>query len=150
MRTSSRDSTHSRKRARPGSTERRAASTRSSISRRACSAATVTGAGGTLPLTFVAMLTIPGVILGWAYLRSGSLWLTLGMHFAWNFLQDEVLNLHGRGSRQLIGAVTAQSGPEWAVGTHYGVEVGLLGLLGFLLIGVGVWAWVRRLGQAQT
>lgn len=42
---------------------------------------------------FVLMLTLPGLLLGWAALRTRSLWLPMGIHFMWNFMQDEILIL---------------------------------------------------------
>jgi len=103
----------------------------------------VTGAEETYWLLFVAMLALPGLLLGWSYLKTGALWLPIGMHLAWNLLQDDLLNLHGRGVPSLVGAVTAQLGPEWFVGTTYGIEVGLAGILAVALVWVGVWIWTR-------
>ena len=102
----------------------------------------VTGAGETHWLLFIAMLILPGLMLGWAYLRTGDLWLPVGIHFAWNLVQGDLLNLTGgtTGST-LFGLVTRQTGPAWFVGTAYGIEVGLAGLLGLFLVVLGVWAW---------
>jgi membrane protease YdiL (CAAX protease family) len=103
----------------------------------------VTGAEETYWLLFVAMLALPGLLLGWSYLKTGSLWLPIGVHVAWNLLQDDLLNLHGRGVPSLVGAVTRQQGPEWFVGTTYGIEVGLAGILAVVLVWLGVWLWTR-------
>jgi membrane protease YdiL (CAAX protease family) len=77
----------------------------------------VLGAEETHPLLFVPLLAVPGLVLGWAYLRAGSLWLPIGIHFARNIFQDEILNLHGRGTENLVGAITRQQGPAWTVRT---------------------------------
>ena len=58
--------------------------------------------------------------------------------------QDDLLNLHGRGVPNLVGAVTRQQGPEWVVGTSYGIEVGLAGILAVVLVWVGVWLRTAR------
>jgi membrane protease YdiL (CAAX protease family) len=111
-----------------------------------------TGAEETYWLLFVGLLALPGLLLGWAYLKSGSLWLPIGMHVAWNLFQDDLLNLHGRGVPSLVGAVTRQQGPEWFVGTTYGIEVGLAGILAVVLVWAGVWlwtTWVPRRSSAQ-
>jgi membrane protease YdiL (CAAX protease family) len=42
----------------------------------------VTGAAETHWLLFTLLLVLPGLMLGWAYLRSGDLWLPVGIHFA--------------------------------------------------------------------
>ena len=105
----------------------------------------VTGAAETHWLLFTVMLALPGVMLGWAYLRSGSLWFPIGIHFGWNFVQGDVLNLTGEaGGTTLFGLMTRQSGPSWFVGTEYGIEVGVAGLLGLLIVTAGVWLWTRK------
>jgi membrane protease YdiL (CAAX protease family) len=104
----------------------------------------VTGAEQTYWLLFVAMLALPGLLLGWSYLRTRALWLPIGIHFAWNLFQDDLLNLHGRGVPSLVGAVTRQQGPAWFVGTTYGIEVGLAGILAAVVVWMGVWLWTRR------
>ena len=93
-------------------------------------------------LVFTLLLMIPGVVLGLAYLRSRALWLPMGIHFAWNFFQDELLNLTAD-SAQNVAALTRQVGPSWLVGTEYGVEVGLAGVLGMGIVLGAVWLWTR-------
>jgi membrane protease YdiL (CAAX protease family) len=106
---------------------------------------TVTGAEETNWVLFVVLLALPGLVLGWTYLRAGSLWLPIGIHFAWNLLQDDLLNLPGdKVGDSLFGLVTHQQGPEWIVGTSYGIEVGLVGGLALMLITFGVWFWTCR------
>jgi membrane protease YdiL (CAAX protease family) len=105
----------------------------------------VTGAEETNRVLFVVLLALPGLVLGWAYLRAGSLWLPIGIHFAWNLLQDDLLNLPGdRAGDSLFGLITRQQGPEWIVGTSYGIEVGLVGGLAVVLTSLGVWFWTCR------
>ena len=105
----------------------------------------VAGAAETHWLLFTLMLTLPGVMLGWAYLRSGNLWLPIGLHFAWNFFQGDVLNLTGEPSgTTLFGLITQQHGPAWFVGTSYGIEVGVAGLLGLLIVVAGVWLGTKN------
>lgn len=106
---------------------------------------TVTGAGETHWFLFVLLLALPGVMLGWIYLRSRTLWLPVGIHFAWNLFQDDVLNLTGsRGGPTSFGAVARQQGPAWFVGTSYGIEVGVAGVLALLLVIFGAWWWTAR------
>jgi membrane protease YdiL (CAAX protease family) len=105
----------------------------------------VAGAGATHTALFIVLLSLPGLMLGYAYLRTGSLWLPIGIHFAWNLLQDDLLNLPGnRGGESLFGLLVRQEGPGWIVGTSYGIEVGLAGVLAALAAAVGVWVWTRR------
>ena len=108
----------------------------------------VSGAAETHWVVFTAALALPGLMLGWTALRSGDLWLPVGIHFAWNLVQGDVLNLTGSpAGGTLFGAVTEQTGPAWFVGTSYGIEVGVSGVVALLLVAGGVvsWtAWSRR------
>lgn len=104
----------------------------------------VTGAAQTSLLIFIPLLALPGVMLGWAYLRSGNLWLATGIHFAWNFFQDSVFNLASRPtSDSLIGFETSQIGPAWFMGTSYEIEVGLAGIIVLALVILGIWLYTR-------
>ena len=104
----------------------------------------VSGADETFPLFFILLLTVPGFVLGWAFLRTRALWLPIAIHFTWNLLQDEIFNLASRDTSTLFGAVTQQNGPPWIVGTSYGMEVGAAGVLGMIIIGIAVWLWTRK------
>jgi hypothetical protein len=64
-------------------------------------------------------------------------------------MQDEVLNLHGRGTINLIGAVTQQNGLQFIVGTKYGIETGLAGALAMGVICIGIWCLNRRKRERQ-
>jgi len=86
-------------------------------------------------------------MLGWTALRSGDLWLPVGIHFAWNLVQGDLLNLTGSPARGTVfGAVTEQAGPAWFVGTRYGIEVGVAGVLALLLVTGGVVWWTTWRG----
>jgi hypothetical protein len=99
-----------------------------------------------LPLFLVA-ITGPSLLLGWAYLRAGSLWLPVGIHFAWNFVQNGLLNLPGRTGPNVFGAQARLTGAPWLVGTSYGVEVGLLSLIPLGIVAPGVYIWLRYRGR---
>lgn len=100
----------------------------------------VAGASQTNWLLFTLLLTLPGVLLGVAYLRSGSLWLPVGIHFTWDLSYD-LFNLTGGAHPGLFGAVAEQQGPAWFVGTAFGIEVGLAGVLVAAFAWAGMWAW---------
>lgn len=110
----------------------------------------VAGAQESNWLEFILLLALPGWMLGWAYLRSGNLWLSTGLHFAWNFFQDDIFNLGGGlESETLLGWQTIQSGPAVFVGSSFGIEVGLAGILAVMLAGVGIAVYThhRRLPE---
>ncbi|MDK2981216.1 MAG: protease family protein [Chloroflexota bacterium] len=102
-------------------------------------------ADGTQWTKLIPMVTLVGVLLGWAYLRTGNLWLPVGLHFAWNLFQDDVFNLNAHNvSDTLIGLQTSASGPGWFAGTAFGIEVGAAGVLATLLCALGVWLYTRN------
>ena len=103
------------------------------------------GASETNWLHFIPMLALPGLMLAWAYTRTGNLWLATGLHFAWNFFQDDIYNLCARTiSETLIGFNTTQSGPAWFMGSLFGIEVGLAGVLALAFAVAGIWIYTQR------
>jgi len=83
-------------------------------------------------------VTLASILLGLAYLRSGALWLPIGIHFGWNAFQGPVLGINVTGMD--LGAhwhVFAVSGPDLWTGGSMGVEGGLAGLAG-PLIGIAI------------
>lgn len=81
-------------------------------------------------------------VLGW--LRTEQLWLAMGMHAGWNFLQGPVLGLSVSGTHTAGLTRVTTSGPGWFSGGAFGPEAGLavvpaLGL-GVLLMHL----WTRR------
>jgi membrane protease YdiL (CAAX protease family) len=77
-------------------------------------------------------------IFGW--LRTGQLWLSMGMHAGWNFFQGPIFGfaVSGRETFTLLNYESA--GPDWITGGTFGPEAGLIavppvlfGLLAMLL-----------------
>jgi membrane protease YdiL (CAAX protease family) len=71
--------------------------------------------------------TLVGVMLAICYLRTRALWLPLGIHFSWNFVQGFVLGLPVSGVVFPAGVLQAKiSGPVWFSGGTYGPEGSIL------------------------
>ena len=67
-----------------------------------------------------------GVVLGYAYLRSGDLWLPIGLHFGWNWSLPMLgVNLSGF-TMDVTGYVMHWKVGEKLSGGAYGPEAGLL------------------------
>ena len=67
-----------------------------------------------------------GAILGFAVLRSGDLWLAIGLHFGWNWtLPLFGVNLSGMRMSVFGYALEWKAGPLWS-GGEYGPEASLL------------------------
>ncbi|MBI1941095.1 MAG: CPBP family intramembrane metalloprotease [Acidobacteria bacterium] len=80
-------------------------------------------------VTWVAALNtmLVGVPFAVAYLRTRMLWLPIGMHFAWNFVQGFVLGLPVSGIVMPESLLRAElRGAAWVTGGAYGPEGGLL------------------------
>lgn len=72
---------------------------------------------------------VAGVMFGAAYLATRRLWLTIGMHFAWNYISDGVIGLptSGHPARGLLQAQL--TGPDWLTGGAYGLEASAVTLV---------------------
>jgi len=78
-----------------------------------------------------------GALLCTAYLRTGALWMSWGIHFAWNTALGLVFGLPVSGLTDFSVIIrTRASGPRWVTGGAYGIEGSVVGtiviLLGFI------------------
>jgi membrane protease YdiL (CAAX protease family) len=83
----------------------------------------------------LAIALTAGVILGAGYVLTRTLWLPIGIHFAWNFTLGGIFGLavSGRAGRALVDADL--SGPELLSGGAFGPEASLFVILFGLPIG---------------
>lgn len=91
---------------------------------------------------------LAGVWLGVAYWRTRSLWLPLGVHWAWNWMLGAVLGLPVSGITDLTPhplLETRLAGPTWLTGGSYGIEGGAACTVALLLSSLFVWRtrWLR-------
>jgi membrane protease YdiL (CAAX protease family) len=94
-----------------------------------------------LVLIMVFNLTLGGVLLGWAFVKNRTLWLPIGIHFAWNFIQYHVVGF-GFISQ---GVYTVQNyGWEIVTGGVVGPEAGLIGTLALLFLLLVLWRFPSR------
>ena len=80
--------------------------------------------------------TLGGVMYGVAFLRTGTIWLGLGVHVGWNWFQGTVLGFTVSGTDDYSGALLEvhTSGETWLSGGAYGPEGSVLSLVGRLVI----------------
>ncbi len=77
-----------------------------------------------------------GVLMGYAYLQSGSLWFPLGLHFGWNFTQGTLLGMPISGLG-IPGLVRTHLGlPHSISGGPFGPEASILGTV-VMVLGFG-------------
>jgi membrane protease YdiL (CAAX protease family) len=63
-----------------------------------------------------------GILFGYAFLRSGDLWLLIGLHFGWNWILPLFgANLSGF-TMGVTGLATRPNAPWWWTGGNYGPE----------------------------
>ena len=86
-----------------------------------------------------------GLLLGAAYKWSGSLWVPIGIQWAWNYTQGNLFGLavSGQNSGEAILATTV-NGPEIVTGGAFGPEASIISVILGALITI-VFLWNRRL-----
>lgn len=100
------------------------------------------GNPGVRPLALV-NVALAGALLAAACLRTRSLWVAIGLHWAWNWTMAAVFDLPVSGIVfDMPGYDLRQSGPSLLTGGGFGPEGGLL-TAGLLLL-VTVWAFRTR------
>jgi membrane protease YdiL (CAAX protease family) len=79
-----------------------------------------------------ANIVLASLLLSLAYVRTGALWLPIGIHLGWNGLQGPVLGINVTGSNLGFGHWSFFSfpGESLLTGGNMGVEGGLAGLIG--------------------
>jgi hypothetical protein len=82
-----------------------------------------------------------GVPLSIAYLRTRALWMPVGIHFAWNYVQGFVFGLPVSGFRFPATLLNPRvHGGEWLTGSAYGPEGGLLCTI--VVVGAGIFLFL--------
>jgi membrane protease YdiL (CAAX protease family) len=95
-----------------------------------------------VPGVTFANTALAGIWLAAAYLRTRSLWLPLGIHWAWNWSMASVLGLPVSGITKLAPASLLRvqdTGPAWLTGGAYGPEGGAICTIALLIAIVFVW-----------
>jgi hypothetical protein len=82
-------------------------------------------------------VTLAGLFMAFAYLRTRQLWLPIGLHIGWNLFEGPILGfpVSGLGTFQLIR--NQITGPTLFTGSSFGPEAGLV-LVPALLIGTAL------------
>lgn len=81
-----------------------------------------------------AIATEAGVLLSVAFIFTRRIWMVMGIHFSWNFMQASVFGLPASGM-EFPGLITAElSGPAWLTGGSFGIEASPFTVIFGLLI----------------
>jgi len=115
---------------------------------------------GANPFAVFALSVELGVMLSLAYMLTGNIWIAIGIHAGWNFMQGFVLGAQDSGLRDPHSYFqTTFSGPDVFTGGSFGLEGSII-TLGICVIASGVflvliarrqrWLGFRfRLGSSQ-
>lgn len=89
-----------------------------------------------------------GLLLGYAFVRAGDLWLPIGLHFGWNWILPLLgANLSGF-TLTLTGYTMEARGQEIWSGGAYGPEASLFTTA--VALALGLWLWRARLGSVPA
>ena len=87
----------------------------------------------------IAIAIEAGLLLGAAYKWSGTLWLPIGIHWAWNFSQGNIFGFEVSGTDAGASLLySTVSGSEWLSGGSFGAEASVISVA----VGTAVSAWL--------
>ena len=92
-----------------------------------------------------------GLLLGAAYKWSGTLWVPIGIHWAWNYFQGPVFGfaVSGNGTDSLIQPVI--DGSKWITGGPFGAEASIPAVALGLAMAIGfLWLYQKKRRQQNT
>jgi len=69
-----------------------------------------------------------GILFGLVYLVTRSLWVCMGLHASWNFMQGTVFGIPVSGTRADGWLVSTRTGPDWLSGGVFGAEASVVAL----------------------
>jgi uncharacterized protein len=85
---------------------------------------------GATPFTIFALTVDLGILLSLAYVLTRNIWLAVGIHMTWNFMQGFVVGTEVSGSREPSNLfTTSMTGPDLLTGGNFGIEGSLISIL---------------------
>jgi membrane protease YdiL (CAAX protease family) len=88
-----------------------------------------------------------GILLAAAFIATRRLWLPIGLHTAWNFVQGGVFGVAVSGTPAKGLLQGTLSGPEWLSGGAFGAEASVVAIAICLVAALGLIAWAMRRNQ---
>jgi membrane protease YdiL (CAAX protease family) len=87
---------------------------------------------------------VSGYFLAFGWVRTGRLWLPIGLHVGWNFFQGSVFGFPVSGLEVSTLISHRVQGPILMTGGAYGPEASLLSLPAMALGSLLIWAYTRK------
>ena len=85
---------------------------------------------------------IAGVWFSVAYLKTRDLWLSTGLHLAWNWTQGSIFGVEVSGLTEIVKAPVmreSDAGPVWLTGGDYGIEGGIVTTIALILSTIAIY-----------
>lgn len=86
--------------------------------------------------TSLAVAIIGGVLYTAAFMYTRGLWVVLGLHTGWNFMQSGVFGMPNSGSAYEGMIIPNVQGKEWITGGNFGIEASYIAILLCLIVGL--------------
>jgi membrane protease YdiL (CAAX protease family) len=105
---------------------------------------------GSVKLAALLNIFLAGWMLGFCYLRTGSLALPMGVHFGWNWVQGSLgFGVSGNASHGLWKPVLHDKA-LWLTGGDFGLEASAVsvGVIGLAVVGLALWKGTRARTEA--
>lgn len=99
-------------------------------------------------LLLLTNLFAAGVLLGIAFLLSRNLWLPIGIHFGWNYLQGPIFGLPVTGVDLWNSDLFFVTGSDFLTGGTFGIEGGIVASIVFVAVASIQWRiWLKRVSR---
>lgn len=102
---------------------------------------------GTLGYLAGLNIFIASLMFGFAFIKTRSLAMPIGIHFAANFVQGGVLGFGVSGNEEQGLLTPTLTGPDWLTGAAFGLEASLPGLICVAAIAFALWRWRQPAAQ---
>jgi uncharacterized protein len=89
-------------------------------------------------------LFLAGFFLAYPYIRTGELWLSVGLHIGWNFFQGTIFGFGVSGLQGFHLIEQSVDGPVLITGGAFGPEAGLISWAAMLLGTALIWLYTRN------
>jgi len=93
---------------------------------------------------------LAGLFLAYAYVRTGQLWLSMGLHLGWNFFEGVVFGFPVSGLDIYRLLRIQVHGPELWTGGAFGPEAGLIVVPGLLLGTALIYGYTKLFRKSAT
>ena len=108
------------------------------------------GMHGTTEVIATLNIAVAALFLGFAYIRTRSLALPIGLHLGWNWTQGTLLGFGVSGFKETGWFKPEFLGrPQWLTGGDFGPEASAAGLVVIVLLAFSLWKWKGTLATVE-